>query len=306
MSKIAPGRYSAAQLPIEQYHSQCTDRPSISASGLKMIADCPAKFYAFSELNPNRFERKDTKALDIGKAAHAAVLGEPQFNAHFIVSPYDDFRTKEAREWRDAQTLTVLKAEEFEIVCAMAKAQRASPAVMQAFERGEPEVSLIWLDKETGVHLKSRPDWLPPDPTQHFIADYKSCLTIEPRKLSSDAFKFSYPVQAALQMDALTAVLGIKNPLGICHVVQEKSEPYLADVRMFAPEHLDYGRLIYRRALRTFADCLNSGKWPAYSDSPQYFHTPAWVARDMEELTYDDDGHGPSQRYTARDYASAI
>lgn len=299
------GRYA---IGIEAYHHdpKLCDGPSISASGLKQIAECPAKFWAFSCLNPKRIERKDSKALDLGRAAHALVLGEPEFASHFVISPFDDFRPQKARDWRDEQTLTILKAEDFETVRAMADAQRASPVVMQSFEKGDAEISLIWKDKETGIWLKSRPDWLPHDPTQRFLADYKTAVSIEPRKLSSDAFKFGYPVQAALQMDALTAVLGIKNPCGICHVVQEKEAPYLADVRMFAPEHLDYGRMIYRKALRTFADCLASGKWPAYSESPQYFHTPAWVARDMEELTYDDDGRRPAQRYTAGEYLAAV
>lgn len=301
----APGSYV---LSIDAYHHdpKLCDGPSVSASGLKQIAECPAKYWAFSPLNPNRIERKESKALDIGRAAHALVLGEPEFAAHFIISPFDDFKPKAAREWRDAQTLTILKEEDLKTVRAMADAQRASPVVMQAFEKGAPEVSLIWKDRETGVWLKSRPDWLPHDPKMSFVVDYKSAITIEPRRLSNDAFKFGYHVQAGLQMDAVQIVLGIKNPCGIAHVCQEKDPPYLVDLRMFQPEALDYGRLIYRKALRTFADCLSSGKWPAYTSEPQYFSTPAWIAREMEGM--DDDDYGDSRapkRHSAGEYYAA-
>lgn len=306
MSKItAPGQY---QIPIEAYHHDAAlcDGPSISASGLKQIANCPAKYWAFSPLNPNRFLPLETKALDFGRAAHCLVLGEPEFHGHFVISPYDAFHSKDARTWRDVQERTILKAEDFDRVRAMADAQRASPVVMQAFELGSPEQSLLWKDLETGIWLKSRPDWLPFDPTQRFLVDYKTAVTIEPRKLAVDAFKFGYHVQAALQMDAVQIVLGIKRPLGIAHVAQEKDPPYLCDLRMFQPEQLDYGRLIYRKALRTFADCLDSGKWPAYTTDPQYFETPYYILKEME-LHYDNDGNigAPARKHTGAEYFAA-
>lgn len=304
MKISAPGIYD---IPIDAYHGDCCAGPSISASGLKEILECPAKYWAFSPLNPHRYEDESTKALDIGKAAHALVLGEPNFNAHFIVSPHDEFRTKEAREWRDAQSRTVLKEKDFEAVTAMARAQRESAAVMMAFENGKPEQSLIWKDAETGVWLKSRPDWLPDDPSGRFICDYKTALTIEPRKLSADAFKFGYHIQAALQWDAVAELCGCARPLGIAHVVQEKDRPYLADLRMFTPEQLDYGRLLYRKALRIFAECLSSGKWPAYTNEPQYFWTPAWVAKEMENEDGSDGYTGtPASRYSAADYFGTL
>lgn len=283
----ANGRYS---IPIEAYHHdpKLCDGPSISASGLKVIDACPELYWATSPLNPKRFPPKETKAFDAGRASHALTLGEPEFAKYFIVSPYAEFRTNEAKAWRDSQTLTILKPDEFETVIAMADAQRANPAVMNAFIDGEPEVSLVYKDKETGVYLKSRPDWLPHNPARRFIVDFKTTVSIEPRKLSSDAFKFGYHIQAALQVDAVEAVLGIK-PIGIGHVVQEKSVPYMADLRLFTPEQIGYGRKIYRRALRTFADCLSSGKWPGYTDGASYFQTPRWVESEIEEQGYDDE-----------------
>ena len=303
----APGVYD---IEIERYHHDATlcDGPSISASGLKAVDDCAARYWATSPYNPNRVQRKETTALNLGRAAHAVVLGEPEFLKYFIVSPYEEFRTNQAKEWRDAQTCTILKAPEFEIVLAMAKSQRESPYVMQAFERGRAEQSLIWKDAETGIWLKARPDWLPDDPSQRFVVDYKTAVTIEPRKLSSDAFKFGYHIQAGLQMDGLQFALGIKRPLGIAHVVQEKEPPFLCDLRMFQPEQLDLGRLIYRRALRKFADCMSSGKWPGYTADPQYFETPRWIAAQLEEFSDDDDGNGatPTGRsYTPGDYLRA-
>lgn len=57
------------------------------------------------------------KSADIGRFVHAVLLGGEQ---EFVVSPYKDFRTKEARGWRDAQTLTILNDKEFEQITMIA------------------------------------------------------------------------------------------------------------------------------------------------------------------------------------------
>lgn len=299
----APGLYD---IDIDAYHSQCCEGPSISASGLKEIVDCPVKYWAHSDLNPNRFPKEDSKALDIGRAAHALTLGEPEFNKHFIVSPYDDFRGKEARIWRDEQTLTVIKAEDFANVELMALGLRRSPQVAQAFKNGKPEKSLIWKDKETGVWLKSRPDWLPDDPKANFLADYKTCRTIEPYQLSNHVFQYGYHVQAAMQVDAVKIVLGVQ-PLGIAHVCQEKEAPFLAELRMFTPDQIEIGRRYYRDAVRKFAECLSSGRWPGYTEDPQFFETPYRVAMKAEGLDNDYSGTGKAkdQRHSPADYIGA-
>lgn len=306
MGKIdRPGMYD---ISIEEYHGDCCVGPSISSSGLRTIqSECPALYWAFSPLNPNRFPDESTKALDIGRAAHCLALGEPEFAKYFIVSPYDDFRKKEAKEWRDEQTRTVLKAEDFEDVQAVAAVQKRSAQCMRAFEQGKPERSLIWKDKETGIWLKARPDWLPDDPSQRFITEYKTAASIEPRKWSSAAFSYGYNMQAALQIDAVKEVLGVK-ALGVAHVVQEKSPPYLAEVRMFGPDQIDDGRFLYRRALRIFAECLSKGEWPSYTTEPQFIETPYWFAQYIDgvrnDIRYASAGKD-EREYTAADYVTA-
>lgn len=300
-------------IEIEAYHHDpnLCDAPSISASGLKAVAECPAKYWAFSPYNPQRFTKKSTDAFDFGRAAHALVLDEPEFNRYFIISPYADFKTKAAQEWRDDQTRTVVRPGEFEAVLAMAKAQRESAQCAQAFKRGQAERSLIHKDEETGIYLKSRPDWLPDDPTSSFIIDYKTAVSIEENAWAYDMHDYRYHSQAAMQIDAVRKVLGI-NPLGVAHVVQEKSPPYLCELRMVSPEQIEDGRYLYRRALRTFAKCMKSGHWPGYTAEPQFVPTPYKFTKLMEELrtngTDTDANPTAAERqraYSATDYLAA-
>ncbi len=284
----APGRY---HLSMEQYHGDCCAGPSVSATVLhRLLSECPAKVWETSALNPHRVPEVSKPDFNIGRACHALVLGEPEFNRYFIISPYDEFRTKEARAWRDEQTRTVVKAELFETILAMADAQRRSPQVARAFADGEPEQSLIWLDAETGIYVKSRPDWLPHAPERRPVVDDKTCRSIEPRKMGIDVFSYGYHVQAALIIDGVRAVLGV-DPMGVAHVCQEKAAPYLAELRMFDVEQIDYGRREYRRALRLFAECWErhlAGKpmrtaWPGFTTEPRFFDTPYYIAIKMQE-----------------------
>lgn len=314
MSKISvPGIYD---LPIKDYHGDCCVGPSTSSSGLRTILlECPAKYWAMSPLNPNRFPDETTKALDIGRAAHSLALGEPEFAKYFVVSPYDAFNRNPGKQWWDAwkeevgagrESRTVLKPDEFETVKIVALVQQRSAQVMRAFEQGKAERSLIWQDEETGIWLKARPDWLPDDPASRFICEYKTALSIEPSRMSSDAFKFGYHMQAAMQIDAVQAVLGVK-PLGVAHVVQEKEPPYLAELRMFNEEQIEDGRFMYRRALELFAACIRENYWPGYTQEPTYFQTPYRHAMKVEELRNDTDRYAepPKRPHSPADYLTA-
>lgn len=303
-----PGLYG--DLTMEEYHGHlCDPAPSVSASSLwLLLSECPAKFWGASPMNPDRIEEKKSKALDVGKAAHALVLGEPEFNSHFLVCPHANLAKKPGYDWNKEykrrvaggiEKRTLVRLEDFESVKQMAAALRRSPQVGGAFSAGKPEQSLIWIDAETGVWLKSRPDWLPDDPANAFLQDYKTALTVKPRKLNAKVFEYGYHLQAAMQVDAVKAVMGI-DPLGIAHVCQEKEAPFLADLRMFTAEQIDYGRKLYRKALRIFASCWEAhtaGKplsvaWPGYTDDPQFFESPYYIQKDMEAMTNGDSSDG--------------
>lgn len=294
MSKIASaGVYP--HLSITDYHNDCCVGVSVSKSALPIAPEPPAKAWARSYLNPHRVPR-DSAAMGFGRAAHALVLGEPEFNAHWIVSPFDDFRKKEAQAWRDGQTKEIVKADDLTTIEAMARALRTTPQTAQAFgNEGQPEASIVWQCEDTGLWLKARPDWLPADPQMEFIREYKTCVTIEPRRLSVDAFRYAYDCQAAMIVDGITAVTGTR-PLGVAHIVQEKEPPYLCDLRLFSPEQIDAGRTRYRHALRIFYRCLNDMErgvpphiaWPGYTTEATYFETPSWLMNQVVEM---DDEH---------------
>lgn len=306
MTKITkPGVYD---LTMEEYHGDCCDGPSVSASVLHKIgAECPAKMWAVSPLNRNRFPDKEKKEFNFGKAAHALSLGEPNFYANFFVVP-DGAPNRPSKKQRNAkkpsqETLdaiefwddvalskkTIVSEEDFVLVSVMSEERMRSPQCARSFQNGVAERSLICRDPETGIWLKVRPDWLPNDPERAFIEEYKTARSIQPDLLGSAVFNYGYEGQAALQYDVAEIVLGIK-PLGIAHICQEKEPPCLAELKMFDIDQLEWGRKNNRKAIRLFARCWEAhlaGKpervaWPGYTVNAEYFRTPYRVRKAME------------------------
>lgn len=276
MEKIkAAGCYD---IPIEWYHNDCCDGPSVSASGLVTIEQrSPAHYRNDSYHNPQR-EDIDTTALSFGRAAHAWVLGEPEFNKYFIVSPYDNFRTKEAQRWRDEQTRTVVRVEQLDAIKAMAETVLKTPLIQNAFQDGKPEQSLIWQDKETGIWLKSRPDWLPNK--LQYVPNYKTARSSRPDDFCRAAYDLGYHQGAALCIDGLREVLGWKNP-SYYFVAQEKEAPYVATLIVMRDTDVEWGRLQNRRALRTLARCLDADTWPGYASGAVEIEMPAWAEKKL-------------------------
>lgn len=271
MGKIlSKGHY---EIDMDTYHGDCCDGFSVSGSGLvKLENTSPAHFWWHSYLNPQRPE-VDTTALKFGRAAHAIILGEPEFAKYFIVSPYDDFKTKEARQWREQQMRTVVRPQQMDMIRAMAKSILQTPLIKNAFIDGKPEQSLIWKDAETGIWLKSRPDWLPN--SIPFVPNYKTTKSARPDDWRKDAFKLGYHQGAALCLEGIKQVLGWASP-SYYFVVQEKEAPYVALPITMRDTDIEWGALLNRRNLRRLSDCLMAGKWPAYAEGAVEVSMPEW------------------------------
>jgi hypothetical protein len=303
-----PGCYS---ISFEDYLGDTCDGVSISSHGLAHFLTkedggtaTPAHWWAYSHYNPNREEDTATRALDVGRAAHALVLGEPEFARYFAVLPYDDLRKAEAKAWKagmEEQGKTVIRASDLQMIQRMTAAVKRSPQVGNAFIKGRSEMSLIWRVKINGVivWVKSRPDWLPDDLPNGWILDFKAHADIEPGKFARDAFAYNYHLQAAMQRQAVREVLKVE-PLGVAHVVQEKQAPYLTELRMFRPTALDYGQTLFSRALVRFAGCWakhiagapERAAWPGYTTEASYIEEPYTVAKRIEEDGNDHDQVG--------------
>lgn len=271
-----PGIYD---IPAETYHA---DKVSLSSSGARKLLppSCPAKF-RWEQDHGQPFKRE----FEIGTAAHREVLG---VGPDLVVVDADDWRTKDAKAKAAEARATgavPLKPAEYAQIKAMAAALRAHPvaSVLFAPGSGEPEKSLYWLDRRSGVVRRARPDWLPyPSSGRLIIPDYKTTRDASPGALAKAVYEHGYFQQGPWYMDG-AAALGLADDVAFVFVFQEKTPPYLVHVVELDATATRYGRALNRQAIDKFAECTASGIWPGYGDDVTYLSLPPWAESKIEE-----------------------
>jgi hypothetical protein len=276
--KIAePGIYHG--VPIAEYHDDPCAGPSISSTGLRMIwSKSPAHYWCRSPYNADREPPEQNPAFDLGKAAHHYLLGEDAFSEHFVLSPYDDFRTKEAREWRLETWKSgkvVLTEAQMDQVRGMLRGLLRNSLVRDAgILDGLVERSLFWVDAETGIWLRARPDVIPT--ASGLFVDLKTTNSVSREDIARSIASYGYAMQAALLRIGCRA-LGLPFE-SFSLVFVEKDAPFCARVVVLKDHELDRGDRCVRAALRTFADCMASGDWPGPGDhgDAEWIESPVW------------------------------
>lgn len=291
MKIAAPGIYD---IPMDRYHSDCCAGPSISSSGLRTIElECPLEYWAFSYLNPDRYEQEEKQAFNMGRAAHCLILGDEDWNANYAVLPLEidgkpwQGNRAACKTWLADQAdagLTVITPDELIHIEGMARVLEQHP-LAKLLTEGETEKSLIWQDAETGVWLKARPDIIPAyDST---VVDYKTTVArVQPYQLTADVVKWGYHMQMALIEEGLEILAG-KTNLNMVLLFQQKKPPYHLCPVEVSPELLAVGKAQNRRAIRKFARGIETGEWPGYvglGDIPVVY-PPEWLTNQMETET---------------------
>jgi hypothetical protein len=271
MTGFEPGIYD---MPEDVYHGDPVPGGSLSASGAKVLLDCPAKF-AWQRTHP---VFKD--AYDFGSAAHRLVLGA---GPELAIIEYDDWRTKAAREEREAARaagqIPVLK-DDYVQVAAMAEALLAHPlaaAALNPARGGKPEQSLFMQDEASGVWLRSRLDWMP-DPhsaLRPVVFDYKTTKNANPDSFAREMANYRYHLQAAWFAHLYYEITGVDAPFLL--IAQDKEPPYLVAVCQPDADALRAGRELMRHAIDIYASCAAVDDWPGYGDKIHTISLPPWA-----------------------------
>jgi hypothetical protein len=279
----AAGPVIRDDLTAEQYHA---DKTSVSSTGLRALLDpgCPAQFKHDRD-NPQAAKRE----FDLGHAAHRMILG---IGEEIVVTEWDDWRTKAAREERDAirhDGGVPLLFHEGEQVQAMADAIRkhADAGPLFAPGVGVAERSIFWTHKETSVRVRVRPDWLILRQDLAVIVDLKTTTDASPVACSKAIANYAYHQQGALYVDGVYAAYDPAD-VRFFFVFQSKKAPYLVTVRELKDQDQDIGRARNERALRIYAECESTGVWPDWTgpvDTIPQIGMPTWdTLRQAEEF----------------------
>ena len=266
-------------MPAEQYHAI----PAMSASGLKRMRQSPAHFYGM-QLDPNRPPPGEpSPAMKNGTLVHACIFEPGEVAARYVVKPEGvDFRTKDGKAWRDAQTREVLDDVQMRAALAQAAAVRALPDVAALLADGYPEASAFWADVETGELCKCRPDWVHTVGDGVILVDGKTCQDASPDGFGRAIWNYAYHLQAAWYSDGFTQATGLRVH-GFVFAAVESAWPHAAAAYMLGDDVLDAARRENRRLLNLYAECKRTGVWPGYGQGVQLINLPRWAQLESTE-----------------------
>ena len=264
-------------MSADEYH----DSPGLSASLAKtLLAKSPLHAWMESPMNPAR-SRQDASRLDIGTAAHAALLEGLDV---VTVCEFDDWRTKDSKAARDdarAAGKIPLLTHQYEQVHDMVAVARDALAGCPdlngiKWEDGKAEQSIFWSDALTPC--RSRLDWLAND--HSLILDFKTT------ELGPDAWirsipKMGYDIQAAFYLRGLGVLTG--KQADFVFMVQETESPYMVYFVGLPPAYLEVGAAKVQIAIDRWTACMERNEWPGYEKRIMYAEPPAWALAEIEE-----------------------
>ncbi len=246
-------------LPNEIYHAVI----GVSCSKLKVfIDDCPFMYKAtfIDKLVP--FVHKSY--FDFGSAGHTMILEPHKFDSEYCKMP--DYSGEGSVAKKELFKLnaqkrgqTVLGEAHFDAMPKLRAAIDANPAAKGLTSGGVAEVSYFKRDKETGLIIKCRPDYMIND----LIVDLKTSDTVNPKYVVGKFSKLQYDIQDAMYCD----VVGVD---GFVFVAIQSAPPYMVTAPiMFDEQKRRLAHLKYRKALRELKQCMESNVWPMYKPNTE-------------------------------------
>lgn len=253
---------------------------AMSASGLETFRRSPMHF-EWNTRQPNT----TSPALEKGTALHLALLEPELFESQVVRGIEGDGRTKAVKDARAALAAefpdaTILNPPDFDDVLGMREAVMAHPRARTILEgAGASEVTGAWIDPETGVPCKMRPDRLVDRAA--LMPDVKTTRDASPEAFRRQAAKLGYFRKARFYRRGAEA-LGL-DLTASAFIAVENTAPYGVAVYLLREEDLADADAEISRLLNYFAMCAAEDRWPGYGEEFQTLSMPAWARHSTED-----------------------
>ena|ERR1700753_1528167 len=264
----------------EDYHA--SNGLSNSQMSFLLPPHCPKMFW-YQNLS-GRVERKESAAFDLGTAVHTMVFEPDEFKNRFhcvIEVPNKNTTIGKAAfigMKKAAAGRIVLDKEQQDTIHWMS-ANITSHAMWKSVKgdrTGCIEDSLAWIDQETGVLLRSRPDFY----TDDIIIDLKTTKDSSPHAFQKAVADYSYHRQGALSTDGLS-ILTNKEYRNVILFVVDKKPPHFVRCYVMTDNALNQGKYEYKYAAHQYKKCIDSGIWESYPEIIEDLDLPNWAYREF-------------------------
>jgi hypothetical protein len=263
---MTPGIYD---IPPEVYHNS----EGISRSGIMELKKSPLHYW-HKYINKHTREPQ-TNSLQLGNLLHTYILEPHEFEKRYFIAEKISKQTNAGKEkWKEyeaqAQDRQIIFKDTLREVEALTAALDADAQAKELVRSGKNEQSIYWIDDDTGVLCKCRPDIL----HENMVVDLKSSSDGTWNSFQRDVRKYGYYIQAAMIRDGVKKILN-KDINEFIYVVLEVNQPYPIGIYFLNQASLDKGQEEYKKELAKYKHCLENDAWPSYEPMevtlPNYF-----------------------------------
>ena len=255
------------KMTMTDYHAH----EAVGSNSLKRVLRSPAH-YKYAIDNPD----DPTPAKVFGQHCHEAILEPELFVKNTVVMPKFSGTGSQAK--KDAWLMEnhgkrIVKAEDMADIMLMIEAVKKNKTAKALLAGGASEESYLDVCPETGLKRKVRPDFLKDG---HIIVDVKTTTDANHKEFEKDIANFGYHISAAYYLDVVGSVLGKKFSQSIIIAI-EKTPPYGISIHLLDEDTIAAGRFLYKKALRTLAECMAKNQFPGYPDRMLPSRIPQWA-----------------------------
>jgi hypothetical protein len=246
----------------------------------------PVQFNATYAVAPTHYESESNVCPKCGSASDSKSCRKCGIDrVATTVRKEWTWASETCKAWRSRQEAagaTVLSAEDYAKRLEAVRVLQECEAVRLLLDNSSKQVALSGTYVVNGVEIPVRAllDIVPNASHEVFggmLFDLKTSHTADPAKWSRVVIEHSLHVQAAFYLDLYNAATGEKRT-DFGHVVQEKFAPFevMQPFGFLAGDFIAAGRVAYRTALETYADCLPLQKqqWPGYATTEDTVKLP--------------------------------
>jgi len=266
----------------KEYHSRLTcNRANIHAAdsflSKSVLWELDSKSLWKWRYHPRKME--PTSAMQWGSLVDCLATTPELLAESVAVSPYDTYRTKEARDWRDAQLaakLILATKDDIELAKQAAKMlTETCKASADIFAKSKSQV--IIAGRVLDVKVKGLVDLAPEG--EDFLADLKTTSDFSAEGFAKAVSNFGYHVQAGMYLNLWNAMFPDDQRTRFKFVWQESEAPFETCVTELAPPDIEAGWLYASTLIQRLIDATAADKWPMAFEGQNITTTrPTWAS----------------------------
>ena len=250
-------------VPEDQYHLW----DAVNASLLKTVARKGPLQARYAQLHQN----EPTPAMVFGTRGHAFVLEQHRV-AELYTKPLNLPRRKKVDKEAHAKYEALhagkefLKEDQYATFLEMSRMMHSQQTFAELWRNrlggdNGVEICIVWIDEDTGLRCKCRIDLLTKFQGLTCVVDYKTCPDASQWHFAKDMWSFRYDIQAAHYLASADAIAPGHHRAFLL-AAQEKTPPFDRQIHSLGPQSLESGQIAWRRALDTWAACVEADDFP--------------------------------------------